>query len=540
MSVWVRSEELKRVQDKGSSTESAWDVVVIGGGATGLGIALDSAARGYQTLLLERNDFTQGTSSRSTKLVHGGVRYLRQGQISLVFEALRERGRLRLNAPHLVRVLPFVVTARRFWERWFYKIGLTMYDLLSGRYRFGKNRALGREKLQSEMSTLRSGLSGGVLFYDGQMDDARLGLALAKTAVQKGACTLNYCEVTALRHDQEGKVCGLTFIDRLSDTQGSTETEAKIEVNARVVINATGVFIDQVRSLEDGDLKALVKPSQGAHVVLPKRFLPQDRAVVFPETPDGRVLFAVPWYDRVLIGTTDVSRDEVEDEPMPLAEEIDFILEQARDHFAEAPKESDILSVFAGLRPLVAPPQGKERSTSKISREHNIMIGGGGVFHITGGKWTTYRKMAEEMIDTVIREGRLAHRPCATTSLKLVGWAATEGILNVESVYGSEHILLQQLSEERPELNERLDPQLPYCGTHVVFAARCELAVTVEDVLSRRTRALLLDAQAAVNAAPTVARLLAAELNRDEAWITSQVQSFTQLAARYTWPRGEE
>jgi glycerol-3-phosphate dehydrogenase len=382
------------------------------------------------------------------------------------------------------------------------------------------------------------------MFYDGQMDDARLGLTLAKTAVREGATALNYCEVTALHHDQSGQVTGLTFVDRLvprQEVDGEVDGEgeerlAEIKVDAKVVINATGVFIDKVRSLEDNELAALVRPSQGAHVVLPRRFLPNDRAVVFPETPDGRVLFAVPWYDRVLIGTTDVYRGEVDDEPAPLAEEIDFILDQAREHFSDPPGEDDILSVFAGLRPLVAPPQGQERSTSKISREHNIMIGRGGVFHITGGKWTTYRKMAEDMLEAVIREERLPHTPCTTATLKLVGWSPTEGALDIESVYGAELSEIKALSESAPELTELLDPRLPYRGAHVVFAARAELAMTVEDVLSRRTRALLLDARASIDIAPKVARLLARELDKDEAWERDQVSAFRELAGRYLWP----
>ena len=527
--MWRRHDTLAQLQDP----ERVWDVVIIGGGATGLGVALDSAARGYKTLLLERYDFTQGTSSRSTKLVHGGVRYLRQGQVSLVFEALHERGRLRKNAPHLVRVLPFVITARNLWQRWFYRIGLTMYDLLSGRLRFGRSESLNRLGLRRAASTLRHDeLRGGVLFYDGQMDDARLGLALAKTARREGATVLNHCEVTALHQDESGQVNGLTLRDRLA----SADQSAELRVQARVVINATGVFTDGIRALERRGLEALVRPSQGAHIVLPKRYLPEDSGVVFPETPDGRVLFAVPWYDRALIGTTDVYRGEVDDEPAPLAEEIDFILEQAQTHFAEPPSESDILSVFAGLRPLVAPPHSGERATSKISREHSITIGLGGVFHITGGKWTTYRKMADDMISAVIEEGRLSPRPCVTEELKLVGWRETEGPLDIESAYGAELDMVLELERAQPELSERIHPDLPYRFSHVVFAARFELAATLSDVLSRRTRALLLDARAALEAAPRVAEVLASELEYDEAWSAHQVQEFTALAQRHLWP----
>jgi glycerol-3-phosphate dehydrogenase len=387
------------------------------------------------------------------------------------------------------------------------------------------------------------------MFYDGQMDDARLGLALAKTAVDQGALVLNYCEVTELHHGDSGRVTGLTFHDRLSshqssdldkEDQDSSNPSEYIRVNAKVIINATGVFTDKVRSLENTQLKALVRPSQGAHVVLPKRFLPEDNGVVFPETPDGRVLFAVPWYERVLVGTTDVYRGEVDDEPAPLEEEIDFILGLAQEHFKEAPQTTDILSVFAGLRPLVAPPEDSERKTSKISREHDIRIGAGGVFHITGGKWTTYRKMAEDMITAVVKEGLLPHQKCVTAQLKLVGWAPSEGALDVESVYGSEIEEIHALCQRDVHLSEPLHPDLPYLKAHVIFAVRHELAMTISDVLSRRTRALLLDAQSALDAAPEVAKLLAAELGKDELWIDQQIQDFTELAQRYMWSSIED
>ena len=523
-----RTEMLKRVEERTTD----WDVIIVGGGATGLGIALDSVSRGYQTLLLERDDFTKGTSSRSTKLIHGGVRYLKQGNISLVFEALQERGKLRNNAPHLVRELPFVLPAKHIWGRWFYRIGLWLYDRLAGKRGFGPSKSLGLSQLKQKVSSLNTHrLSGGVMYYDGQTDDARLGLSLMKTAVKHGATILNYADVKDFIRDDQGRVTGVCFHDLIAKDH-TTHTH---QATGSVVINSTGVFIDQLRKAEKQTVDPMVMPSQGAHLVLPKRFLPGETAIIFPNTPDGRVLFAIPWYDRVIVGTTDVPREEIEVDPKPLEEELEFILDLAQTHLTPAPQRSDVLSIFAGLRPLVSPPKKKGVSTAQISREHTVMMGPEGVIHITGGKWTTYRKMAQDALDFAIKHERLHAQKCVTHQLQLVGSQPTTGVLDLKSVYGSEHTLIEDLIINHPEQEDLLHPELPYRLAEITFAARYEMAMTVEDVLSRRTRALLLDAQASLDAAPTVARILAQELGRDEEWERMQLEEYQRIAQRHLW-----
>lgn len=519
---------LKQVQQ----SSEKWDVVIIGGGATGLGIAVDSISRGYRTLLVERYDFTQGTSSRSTKLIHGGVRYLRQGNISLVFEALRERGRLQNNAPHLVRKLPFILPAPTLWKRWFYRIGLWLYDLLAGRLSFGSCQSLSLSQLNHRVKTLKTDkVSGGVLYFDGQTDDARLGLSLAKTAVALGAVVLNHAEVTELHKGAQGIVTGLTWVDRLA--RDGERSIYKIE--AGVIFNATGVFIDQLRQVEDASNSPIVAPSQGAHLVIPKRFLPGDTAIIFPETPDGRVLFAIPWYDRAIVGTTDVPREQIEAEPRPLEEELNFILSLTQEHLDPPPQASDVLSVFAGLRPLVSQKSKEGVSSAQISREHTVLMGLGGMIHITGGKWTTYRKMAEDALDFAIRHHKLPPQKCVTSELKLTGWKEAEGPLDILSVYGSERVHLEALCLADPLQVERLHPSLPYRIAEITFAIKEEMAMTVEDVLSRRTRALLLSASAAIEVAPRVASLIAEINGYSEEWVQEEIQRFEKLAARYQW-----
>jgi glycerol-3-phosphate dehydrogenase len=508
-----------------------WDLVVIGGGATGLGIALDASSRGLRTLLVERSDFTKGTSSRSTKLVHGGVRYLRQGQVPLVLEALKERGLLKNNAPHLVRPIKFILPASQWWEKWFYTIGLKLYDILARHLSFGKSVMLSTKQVQTEVSTLSpKRLKGGVLYYDGQMDDARLGLALAKTAVQKGAIVLNYCDVIGFSYDQTGQVNQVVFNDLI--------TAENYTVQAKAVVNATGVFVDQIRAIENQKQTPIVRPSQGAHIVLPKRFLPGTSAIIFPKTKDGRVLFAIPWFDRVLVGTTDHFKEELDREPKPLNAELQEILDILQEHIIPPPQREDVLSVFAGLRPLVV-PKGDDQTSAAVSREHIVMFGSGGVCHVTGGKWTTYRKMAEDVLDALEKRGQIAKHQCVTPSLKLYGWQKVDGMLNHLNVYGSEYAHIDGLKEELPHGNDKIHPQLPYTHAEVIYAIRHEWAMTVEDVLSRRTRSLLLDAQASIESAPLVAQLMATELNYDEQWIEQQVDTFTALAQNYVWASSE-
>jgi glycerol-3-phosphate dehydrogenase len=510
-------------------TQEEWDVIIVGGGATGLGAAVDSAQRGYKTLLLERVDFAKGTSSRSTKLVHGGVRYLKQGNISLVNEALRERGILRENAPHLVRNLAFIVPNYDWWSGPFYGIGLKLYDFLAGKMGLGPSRRLTKDEAIEALPNLNTdGLRGGVIYYDGQFDDARLALHLAMTAADHGAHLLNYMEVVGLVKD-EGICEGVLVRDREAD-----DPDELITIRGRVIINATGAFVDHLRAEDEPETEPLVTPSQGVHLVLSSEFLESENAIMVPETEDGRVLFAIPWYDKVVVGTTDTLVAEATLEPRPLEEELTFILSHAQKYLARPPREEDVLSCFAGLRPLVSK---KGKKTSSISREHTIIISASGLVTITGGKWTTYRKMAEDVIDAAMGIGQLEEQPCQTHRLKLHGWMESDpGVIDSLSVYGADRVYIEALIDEDPSLATPLHERLPYREAEVVWAVKSEMARTVDDVLSRRTRALLLNAQAALDAAPRVAEIMALELNKDSDWIDDQLTRFKDIASGYLWP----
>jgi glycerol-3-phosphate dehydrogenase len=500
-----------------------WDMVVVGGGATGIGIAVDAASRGYAVLLLEQSDFGQGTSSRSTKLVHGGVRYLEQGNISLVFGALKERGLLRANAPHLVHALPFVVPAYQWWEAPFYGAGLMTYGLLAGKRGFGRSAILSRRQTLERIPTLRaSGLRRGVLYYDGQFDDARLLINMAQTAAEQGAVLLNYVRVAGVLKGADGNVDGLVARD--------LEADAELRVRARVVINATGPFSDSVRRMADPQAAPIIAPSQGIHLMFDRSFLPGACAIMVPRTLDGRVMFAIPWHGHTLVGTTDTPVAEAALEPRPLAAEIDFVLETAAQYLQRAPTRQDVLSAFAGIRPLVR--SGEGRLTAALSRDHTIEIDASGLLTITGGKWTTYRHMAEDAVDQAAGRAGLPSRPCLTRTLRIHGYDASPqtGAL---SVYGSDAAHVEAIMRAEPELAERLHPALPCTGAEVVWAARAEMARTVEDVLARRCRALLLNARAAIAMATRTAALLGRELQRSESWQREEVERFETLAQRY-------
>ncbi len=485
-----------------------WDVLVVGGGATGLGVALDAAARGYRTALVEQGDFAEATSSRSTKLIHGGVRYLQQGNIALVRESLRERGRLLRNAPHLVHPLAFVIPHYQRWERPWYGVGLKLYDWLAGDWGVGETRHLTREELLEKMPTLQSrGLRGGLLYHDAQFDDARLAIALARTSVDHEGVVANYVRATRLLK-QDGRVAGVEVRD--------LEDGSEFEIRAKVVVNAAGIFSDEVRHLDEPSTPRLLQHSQGAHVVLPGSFLPGGCALLAPRTDDGRVFFAIPWHGRTLIGTTDTPVTEPRMEPRPQADEIAFLLAHASRYLTAKPTETDILSVFAGVRPLVK-AQRDGVVTSALSRSHQVLVSRAGLVSIIGGKWTTYRQMAEDTIDEAAKVGGLRSVSSPTADLKLHGWT---------SVQVSEGLSISNNSEL---LHERL----PYCVDEVLSAVRHEMARTVADVLSRRLRALLLDARASVEVAPRVAALMAAELGRDASWVRGQVEEFRKLATGY-------
>ncbi|HEX4083320.1 MAG TPA: glycerol-3-phosphate dehydrogenase/oxidase [Chthoniobacteraceae bacterium] len=474
-----------------------WDVCVIGGGATGLGSALDAAARGYRTVLVERHDFAKGTSSRSTKLIHGGVRYLRQGRIPLVLEALRERGILYRNAPHLVHPLEFIIPARTAWETPFYAAGLALYDLLAGTRGLGRSRILSKAEVMERLPGLDpKGLRHGIAYTDGQFDDARLAIALAQTVADHGGTVLNYSTVLGLLK-QNRRVSGVRIRD--------DETGAERDIPARVVINATGVFTDSIRRMDEPGVPPVITASQGSHVVLPPECLGGTSALMIPRTSDGRILFGIPWHGRLILGTTDHAVKEITAEPRPMDSEIDFILSTASRFLAVPPERSQILSMYAGLRPLVN--TGRARGTAALSREHTILIAPSGLVTITGGKWTTYRKMAQDTIDRAAHSAGLPPRACRTEALPLRAPESATG--------------------------PAIHPRLLCTGGEVMRAVREEMARTVEDILARRTRSLLLDAAASIEAAPTVARLMAVELGRDAAWAAHQVAAYTSLARNY-------
>jgi glycerol-3-phosphate dehydrogenase len=501
-----------------------WDMIVVGGGATGAGVAIDAATRGYDVLLLEQSDFGKGTSSRSTKLVHGGVRYLEQGNISLVMEALRERGLLLRNAPHLVHDRAFVVPNYDWWEAPFYGLGLKVYNLLAGKYGFGTSRILSKDETLERLPTIeRDGLRGGVIYFDGQFDDSRLLINMIATAYEKGATLLNYVQVTGLTKDAEGFIDGVIARD--------AETGEEFQAQAQVVINATGPFTDNLRRQADPSAPALIAPSQGIHLVFDRSFLPGDSAIMVPHTSDGRVMFAIPWHNHALIGTTDTPIAEAILEPVALDQEIGFILSTASLYLVKKPTRADVLSVFAGIRPLVRASNGG--NTAALSRDHTIHIEKSGLLTICGGKWTTYRHMAEDCVNQAAMMARLPEWPCVTEHLNLHGFHPAAEKFGPLRVYGSDAPLIQDLSRAKPPLAAKLDEALPYTGAEVVWAVRNEMARTVEDILARRTRALFLNAKAALRMAPRIAELMAGELGRDVSWQESQLVIFRQLARNF-------
>lgn len=514
-----REEMIARLEDR----KEPWDVCIVGGGATGLGIAVDSASRGYSTLLLERSDFGKGTSSRSTKLVHGGVRYLQQGNIAFVREALLERDILRRNAPHLVRRLPFIVPNYAWWEAPYYGVGMKLYEALSGKRSFGRSGWLSKQATLESIPTLHpDGLRGGVQYYDGQFDDARLAVALALTAADHGALVLNYFEVSGFIRDADGHLTGAIARD--------LEKETEHEIQAQVLINAAGPFTDSIRRLDDPTAPNVITPSQGVHIVLDASFLPGNAAVMVPRVEKGRVMFAIPWLGKTVVGTTDTPIDHVVEEPEAFDREIDFLLETAGRYLNPAPTRRDVLSVFVGIRPLIKP--GGSRSTASLSRDHTVRISKSGLVTILGGKWTTYRKMAEDCLNKAITASNLAPRPCLTPGLHLHGWKEPDLPDHPLEPYGSDEAELEALRRNDPTLRERLHPTLPIDGAQIVWAVREEMARTVEDVLARRTRCLILDAAAARDIAPLTAARIDEVLGKGGDWRMKQVDSFTGTASR--------
>ncbi|RYD20645.1 MAG: glycerol-3-phosphate dehydrogenase/oxidase [Verrucomicrobiaceae bacterium] len=511
-----REQHLQQIRN----ASKPFDFCIIGGGATGLGAAVDAASRGHTVVLLEQADFAKGTSSRSTKLVHGGVRYLQQGNVSLVLEALRERGRLTKNAPHLVHDLSFVIPNYSWWEGPFYGIGMKVYDQLAGKLGLGPSRWLSKEETIKRIPTVETEhLIGGVMYHDGQFDDSRLAVNLAQTAAGLGARILNYTKCTGLLKT-DGIVSGVTAED--------AESGESFEIHALCVINATGIHVDELRAKDEKSAAPIVTVSQGIHIVLPKEFLPGNAAIMIPKTADGRVLFAVPWHDCVVVGTTDTPLDEKSMEPRALASEVEFVMEHAAKYLSKDPRPEDVLSIFAGLRPLVK--SGDDTSTAAISRDHTILVSNSGLITVTGGKWTTYRKMAEDVIDQAEMVSGVDQKRCETETLQIRGWSRSDIPEANLRPYGSDAANIRALGR-----SEKLHPALGLTAGEIIWHVREEMARTVEDVLSRRSRCLLLNARASIEAAPKVAAIMAEELGRDEAWISSQLAAYEKLARGYVF-----
>lgn len=502
-----------------------WDFIVVGGGATGLGVALDAITRGYSVLLLEGADFAKGTSSRSTKLVHGGVRYLAQGDVFLVLEALRERGRLLRNAPHLTRAQPFVIPIYTLFDRLQYTVGLKIYDWMSGSLSLGSSEFISKEKTLEAISTINpKGLKGGVVYYDGQFDDARLALSVAQTCTDLGATVVNYTRVSGILKDDAGKVNGVIAKD--------LESGESYQIKGKSVVNATGIFVDDVLQMDHPTGKHLIAPSQGVHIVLDRSFLPGEHAIMIPKTSDGRVLFCVPWHDKVVVGTTDTPREKSEMEPAALEKEIDFILETAQANLSKKPTRKDILATYAGLRPLAA-PQEEGKSTKEISRSHKVVVSKSGLFTVLGGKWTTFRKMGEDTVDKVIKKTALMPSESISANTKLHGYTSSPFTSDHMSLYGAEREKIEALISADPSLGELLHPNYAHTKAQVVWAVREEMARKLDDVLSRRIRVLLLDPAAAWQMAPEVARIMAEELGKGEEWIAGELAEFQTLVQKY-------
>lgn len=512
----VRANQIKAIE----TAKEPWDIVIIGGGASGLGAALDGASRGHKTLLLEKSDFAKGTSSKSTKLIHGGVRYLKQGSIRLVFQALKERGVLLKNAPHLVQKMSFIIPVYSWWHLLFYGVGLIVYDFLAGKKRIESTVFLSRKKTQTLLPSLRGDhLVGGVAYWDAQFNDARLAISLARSAVSHGATVINYCSVSSIVK-KKGKICGVLAKDNISGKA--------YKIDAKVVLNATGVFSNHIRQMDQPGIKSNIVPSQGTHIVLDRKFMLGNHAVLVPKTSDGRVLFSIPWHDKLLVGTTDYLVDSIDNNPTPFPEEIDYILKTIGEYLKKQPTRKDILSMFSGLRPLVAR---KNNKTKDISRNHSIIVSQSGLVSITGGKWTTYRKMAEDAIDFVQSVGGFENHRSNTAEIKLDGFDSSIINDNPLHIYGcfSKDILTIDSSNG----NNSLGKNFYLSKNQIIWGIREEMAVRLEDILARRSRCLFIDAKETIEVAPKVAKIMAEELGHDQRWVDDELREFKQAAEKY-------
>lgn len=515
-----RNKNIKQLE----AEEKVWDVVVIGGGASGLGVALDALSRGLSVALFEKADFAKGTSSRSTKLVHGGVRYLAQGDVMLVFEALKERGRMLKNAPHLTHNQPFIIPIYTWFDRIQYSVGLKIYDWMAGRLRLGKSKFISRKETLKRLPQLKEkGLHGGVVYYDGQFDDARLALCIAQTCDEMGGCIVNYAKVDALVKNSAGKIKGLVVTDVIG--------KKDYHIQAKMVVNATGVFADKILKMDQPDAVKSIQPSQGIHLVLDQSFLGGNDALMIPKTSDGRVLFAVPWQGKLVLGTTDTLREKAKLEPEALKTEIDFVLETASAYLTRQPTRGDVLSVYAGLRPLAAPKEGSTK-TKEISRSHKIILSESNLVTLTGGKWTTFRKMGEDTVEFFPKITGQKLSKSLSAEKHLHGYAKGKSYSHLAG-YGTDALQIEALMKSHKQLKEKLHPDYPYTLAEVVWAVRNEMAIKVEDVLSRRIRILFLDAKAAIQMAPKVAAIMEQELGGGEAWIQQELADFQKVAQKY-------
>lgn len=506
------------------NSSSQWDVLVIGGGASGLGVALESASRGYKTLLLEQADFAQGTSSRSTKLIHGGLRYLRQGQLGFVRSSLQERGHLLRNAPHLVRPLPFILPTNGYMGLLYNALGIKLYDLLAGKLNIGSSEMLSAAEIKRRLPSVDpNSYTGGIGFFDAQFDDARLAINLAQTIVDLGSTVLNYMPVVDLLKEK-GKVVGVRACD--------LETQNQYVLHARVVVNATGAFVDSLRCLDDPDSPPCLTFSQGSHIVLDRAFFPGNSAVIIPKTSEGRLLFIIPWHQRVLIGTTETPLEVNSLNPLPTQQEIDYLLAHSANYLCKRPRPSDICSVFAGIRALVKPEK-KWKSSHQIKREHAIIVSRSQLVSLAGGKWTTFRKMGEETVDVAAKVAELTPQISKTKQLRIHGWVEPLQEASEWQYYGSDAPLVEKLGNNLKELMEPLHPALPCRSVDVIWAVRHEMARCVDDVLARRNRSLLLGAAESSAIASHVAAIMAKELQCDKQWETAQVAAFQKIAKGY-------
>ena len=510
--------------DKLRSDSQTYDFVIIGGGATGIGIALEASARGYSVVLLEMSDFTKSTSSKATKLMHGGVRYLAQGDIGLVREAVVERGLMLKNAPHITKSQSFIIPTHGLYDEILYTVGLTFYDLLAGKLSLGRSKRISKAKTLKRISLINPDkISAGVVYYDGQFDDSRMAINVLQSSVEMGALVANYCAVEGLIKDAKGIVTGVKVLDEVGG--------AAFEIKGKQVVNATGVFADDVLQMDKPGARKTIAPSQGVHLILDKSFLPGDDAITIPKTDDGRVLFLVPWHNRVIVGTTDTPLKEESLEPVALEEEIGFILSTASRYLTKAPKRSDVLSVFAGLRPLAAPKSDGSK-TKEISRSHKIYTSDSGLLTIIGGKWTTFRRMGQDLVDKAEKNHNWKHIPTKTKHLKIHGYKKDVDYNDPMYFYGSDEAQVKALAKQ-DGLDKSLSDSMGVIAAQVVWAVRNEMALNVEDFLARRVRCQLLNAKESIKMAPEVAKIMAKELGKDEAWQAQQVKEYTEVTSNY-------